>query len=225
MVTAALGSPVDPEIAARDSSGLSVRDILVSVYGPVETWHPVRAIDVDPHGTFDGHPVNESLIVAYEPPRHASQAKRDLAGRLLAERQTQTPKDGKCGGLSTNCYRWGSWVEQYQLYNAKDTFCSDAASRAWWEPDSDTQVSTLTYWQDKKLYQARDGSWKNFNNHLGQTVGVFFYKQWIAGFDLSECQQHMEGLVTRCRGSQPDSAGGCYAPSAGGWQIIDPADP
>ncbi len=72
--------------AAGNSVNSSTNDILASVYGPIDTWHAIRAIDVYPDGIFDGQPVTESLIFAYEPPSSASQEQHDLASSLLREK-------------------------------------------------------------------------------------------------------------------------------------------
>lgn len=222
LATTALGSPIASGNTGEHSN-LSIRDLLVSTYGPVETWDPILAIDVDPHGTYEGLPVNDSLIIGYEPPHKAYKAKRQVDGNFSFP-EKRNPQESKCNGWTVDCRRDGSWVDQYQLYSAKDTFCLDAASRLWIEFDQDRQQKFLAYWQDKKLYQDRFGAWRNFNNHLGQTVTVIFYKQWNGAYSLPECQNQMEELVTRCRGDNPDSAGGCYAPWNGGYLTIDPSD-
>lgn len=54
----------------------ATHDALVSIFDPVETWDPIRAIDVDPMATFEGKPVNYSLIIAYQPPKAAPERKR-----------------------------------------------------------------------------------------------------------------------------------------------------
>ncbi|EON67368.1 hypothetical protein W97_06621 [Coniosporium apollinis CBS 100218] len=68
----------------------ATHDALISILRPVETWDPVHAIDVDPMATFEGKPVNYSVIIAYQPPKAAPERKRAEVQALLDLKRPKT---------------------------------------------------------------------------------------------------------------------------------------
>lgn len=87
----------------------ATHDALVSISGSVETWDSIRAIEVDPTATFEGNPVNYSLIIAYQPPKATPESKRTEAQALLdLKEETKEVKLMKAESMSR--YISGNWV-------------------------------------------------------------------------------------------------------------------
>ncbi|KAH8585336.1 hypothetical protein B0O99DRAFT_713411 [Bisporella sp. PMI_857] len=153
----------------------SVRNLLTGVFGPIETWDAIRAIDVHPNGTFNGLPVNDSIIYAYEPPKSASREKHKRAISLLEARNTKTKR-----WESSTCYQSGTWVFQNQLYSGGSGFCGDLNAAGGLQHHR-------SHYQFKLYYQATDAS-----------------EDW----NYQTCFDLMFEITWRCKGTNPDSAGG-----------------
>ncbi|KAH8807770.1 hypothetical protein F5884DRAFT_857339 [Xylogone sp. PMI_703] len=189
----------------------STHDILTSVYGPLNTWCAIKAIDLYPNGTFDGHPVNDSIIFAYEPPSSAGPEKHALVSSLLAEKSALSRRQSY-----PECYGSGAWVPQLQLFSAKDTYCQDAAGHL---------DGSGLHQQYKDWWQASDGTWNRFTNQDGDVTTVWFYQRWAnpESYNIQACQIYYSILISGCRGSNPDSAGGVYH-SDGNEFGVDPRE-
>jgi hypothetical protein len=174
----------------------STYDILTSIYGPIDTWHAIRAIDLHPNGIFDGHPVNESIIFAYEPPTSATEEQHKLASSLLSQQAIIQRR------ASSECYNTGNWVSQLQLLSGKDTYCQDAQGHL---------NSDGSHQQYKQWWQASDGTWSRFvATNTGKFSNVWFRMKWGSpgSFSLTACKEYYSFLITDCRGKRPDTAGG-----------------
>ncbi len=126
----------------------------------------VRAIDLYPHDLFDGHPVNESIIFAYEPPSSAGPERRALARSLLDKKHSLSRR------LIRECYNTGNWVSTTQLASGLDTFCSES-------------TTLVKHEQYKQWWRASDGNWYRFTNQVGAYNDVYFYVESTSGSTVS----------------------------------------
>ncbi|KAH8587288.1 hypothetical protein B0O99DRAFT_747712 [Bisporella sp. PMI_857] len=175
----------------------SVRDLLTGIFGPIETWDAIRAVDVHPNGTFNGLPVNDSIIYAYEPPKSASREKHKRAISLLEARSTKAKR-----WESSTCYQSGTWVFQNQLYSGGSGFCGDLNAAGGLQ-------HYHSHYQFKLYYQATDGTFQRFTSNVGALTSVYYYI-YIAGenWNYQTCFDLMFEITWRCKGTNPDSAGG-----------------
>ncbi|KAH8586793.1 hypothetical protein B0O99DRAFT_643529 [Bisporella sp. PMI_857] len=176
----------------------SARDILTGVFGPVETWDAIRAIDIHPNGTFDGRPVDDSIIYAYEPPKSAPREKHELAVSLLEARGTKVKREE-----SSTCYQSGTWVLQNQLYSGGSGFCGDLNAAGGIGPGQ-------YHYQFKLYYQATDGSFQRFTSNVGALTTVYYYVKVPSPstWNYQTCFDLLFEITWRCKGTNPDSAGG-----------------
>ncbi|KAH9204087.1 hypothetical protein DL95DRAFT_498670 [Leptodontidium sp. 2 PMI_412] len=182
------------------STGLSApapadSDAVTSIYGPLDTWTPVKLIDVYPDALVDGLPVNDSVIYSYEPPASATLAQHDalsaaLSARSLFKRESQT------------CYRSGTYVFQSQLQSAKNTICSEASGKS---IDNGGSYGSFRSW-----YDAGGNNWRHIQNSNGNDATVWFWIKIHEGnvFNWNLCFNGFYKLIQNCHGSNPDSAGG-----------------
>jgi hypothetical protein len=167
--------------------------VLTDIYGPKDTWKPIYAIDVNPHSTYNGAPVDSKLIVGYTftpTPSQAAATKDRLHGRKANQKRD---------GVLT-CYNSGAWVGQYQLARGQRSFCNDAPK---------TIAVGNYHAQNKYLWQDDNGAWKKFTRETGAETGVFYQISMKGGsFNWGDCVGSHNLIVEGCRGNNPDTAGG-----------------
>ncbi|KAJ9636288.1 hypothetical protein H2199_007963 [Coniosporium tulheliwenetii] len=129
----------------------ATRDALISIFGPVETWDPIRAVDVDPTATFEGKSVNYSLIITYQPPRRIPKNGRS---NWLWQNQLQSGKDGFCGELNHNGGLQGGRTHHQHRTHYK---ASDGSFQRF--TDQEGRVATVFY-----SVTVRDGFVWSYNN-------------------------------------------------------------
>jgi hypothetical protein len=195
LIKVATSIPVEP----------TTLEVLTSVYGPLDTWHTIRAIDLYPNDIFDGHPVNESIIYAYEPPNSSDVQKQALVRSLLSKKSELQRRMWRV------CYKTGNWVSNAQLDSGLIKFCQESANY-----DKREQV--------KSWWKASDGKWYRFTNQIGAYNDVYFYAEATDGHTIvpRDCINIGEEIFTFCSGSNPDTAGGKAGGSAYHEVTIDP---
>jgi hypothetical protein len=208
---AALGSAKRPKVK-------SAFDLTLDIYGPLDTWRPIRAIDIDPKSIVDGKPVNDSFIVGYEPPRLSVEMQAEKHSQLLElVANVTTGASARHGGEAELVRRTlRSWcgipaanalVPLDQLRLATGYFCSRNYASAWWET-----------WP-----RLVDGTyvWQYFTTRDGQRLPVWVGGGFRAGyrFDSYRCSTAFASILYDCY-NYPYSTGGVGEDHPGGYDAV-----
>lgn len=73
--------------ASAPATEKSIKDIVIEVFGPTDTWTPRYFKDIGPTATIDENPINDSVIYAYAPPTDSTLTQAALS--CIAQRSTQ----------------------------------------------------------------------------------------------------------------------------------------
>ncbi|KAJ9658294.1 hypothetical protein H2201_007853 [Coniosporium apollinis] len=169
----------------------ATRDALISIFGPVETWDPIRAVDVDPTATFEGKSVNYSLIITYQPPKEDP------------EKWAQTSELRLAAQGELTCFNSSNWLWQNQLQSGKDGFCGELNHNGGLQ-------GGRTHHQHRTHYKASDGSFQRFTDQEGRVATVFYSVTVRDGFvwSYNNCYNSLFEIIVRCKGRDPNSSGG-----------------
>ncbi|KAK4120295.1 hypothetical protein N657DRAFT_636744 [Parathielavia appendiculata] len=156
--------------SAKPPTTKSALDLTTEIYGPLRSWKPIKAIDIDPKMTIDGKPVNDSFIIGYQPP----QLSADEQEKKFAQLRNLVANNSE----STLAKRERSWcgvsadhtlVAKAQLQPSITYFCYTSPATGWW------------YWWPR----SSDNSWQPFTTKDGLQRPVWFGGSVRAGYSFS----------------------------------------
>ncbi|KAH7390261.1 hypothetical protein BKA64DRAFT_645181 [Cadophora sp. MPI-SDFR-AT-0126] len=85
----------------------SIREIVIEVFGLIDTWTPIYLKDIDPTALIDGLPVNSSVVYARVPPTDPALVE------LARSRVSSHPTFRHSNSLSKRaltCFQTGLWL-------------------------------------------------------------------------------------------------------------------
>jgi len=198
----------------------SVFDLTTEIYGPLDTWLPIKAIDTHPGSIVDGKPVNDSFIVGYQPPQLSAEEQKEKYAQLLdlvrvANNNNNNNNNNNSVGVSTLSKRVDrSWCgvraaralvphEQLQLFS--QYFCYNRPGTGWWSS-----------------WPRLDGSWQPFTTRSGEQQPVWFggAVQPGFGFASSTCLLAFTDIIFLDCYYPPWSTGGVGEGSLLGYDAV-----
>lgn len=213
-------APATVELIERETTNLEQDELAVQALIKGGERIPVRAIDLHPESTFDGLPVNDTLIVGYRINLSEAASKKitDLDKRIRQKRIKLSRREDSLivpnssdlskrqqGGPWTyrtaNCVINNQWVLRWQAQIAKDHVCGLFAG--WSEPSGGWYIYEELNWWD-----GNNNQWKRLTNHYGGALRMSFRINpgWI--FDWHLCTILFSTIINTCHGTNPDCSGG-----------------
>ncbi|KAH6972049.1 hypothetical protein BKA56DRAFT_593624 [Ilyonectria sp. MPI-CAGE-AT-0026] len=188
---AVLGSAAPPDPGNPES----MIEVTTKVFGPLNTWRPIKAINIHRGSTVDGVRVNDSFVVGYEPPQ-LSPEKQNAKHQQLFDLVSKLPigactEDASAPAMANRAYRTQCGVPASralvpldQLYSAIRYYCYTTPASGWWN-----------WW-----YRPEDNSWQPFTNKDREVWPVWLGGAVRPGYTWSawSCYSAMMDIVNDC---------------------------
>jgi hypothetical protein len=190
----------------------------MEIYGPLHSWRPVKATDLDRQTFFEGNPVNDSFIIGYQIPQLSAEertksaqlldfvANNSVAAASAEPDDVATPTLAKravsswCGVPANNAL-----VPLEQLRASVQYFCHNAPATGWW------------YW----WLRLSDNSWQPFTTRDGQQLPVWFGGSVRPGYSFTRynCMAAFSRILFDCF-NPPWSPGGVVEGHPSGYDAV-----